>query len=72
MKEIIYEIVLKYSPVVAGFIVTVIIPLLFNKFCKKTITKKVNDLDKDNQLKKINKELSEIKREILEMRGKIK
>lgn len=72
MKEQIYQIVLQYLPVLAAFIITTVLPIMFHKFIKKFIVKKNEELNKDNQLKQLKKELVEIKREILEMRGKIK
>lgn len=56
----------------AGVITSVIIPLFVNLGIRKFFRKKINNFFDENDNKKIQKELKEIKKEILEMRGKIK
>lgn len=72
MKEQIYEIIVYVAPLVAGFITSTVIPLIIQRFSKKYLQKKINELSEGEQLKEIKKELSNIKKEILEMRGKAK
>lgn len=72
MKEKIMEIVVYVAPLIAGFITSILIPLLVEKFCKKILKEKVDKIDSSKEIKEVKEELKEIKREILEMRGKIK
>lgn len=72
MKEQIYEIIIYVAPLVAGFITSIIIPLIIQRFSKKYLQKKIDEVNEGKELKEIKKELADIKKEILEMRGKIK
>lgn len=72
MKEQIYEIIVYASPLVAGFITSTVIPLIINRFSKKYLQKKIDEVNEGKELKEIKKELADIKKEILEMRGKVK
>lgn len=72
MKEKIMEIIVYVAPLVAGFITSVLIPFIIKKFSIKSLEKKINEVNEPNQLKEIKEELAEIKKEILEMRGKTK
>lgn len=72
MKEQIFEIINYCAPLVAGFITSVIIPLIIKKFSVKSLQKKIDEVNEGKELKEIKKELYNIKKEILEMRGKRK
>lgn len=72
MKEKIYETVVYVAPLVAGFITSVVIPFVIQRFTKKYLIKKINEVSEAKEFKEIKEELKEIKREILEMRGKRK
>lgn len=56
----------------AGLITSVVIPLAIEKFAKKKLAKKIEEVSEAKQLKEVKEELREIKKEILEMRGKRK
>ena len=72
MKEQIYEIMVYVAALVAGFITSTVIPLIIQRFSKKYLQKKIDEVNEGKELKEIKKELSDIKKEILEMRGKRK
>ena len=72
MKEKIYEILVYVAPLVAGFITSVVIPLLVKKFSVNYLKKKIEEVDSGKELQEIKSELRSIRHEILEMRGKIK
>lgn len=72
MKEKIYEILIYVAPLVAGFITSIVIPFIIQRFSKKYLKKKIDEINEGKELKEIKKELADIKREILEMRGKRK
>ena len=72
MKEQIIEIITYLAPIVAGFITSVVIPFLVKKVSVASLEKKINAISEPEHYKRIEKELAEIKREILEMRGKTK
>lgn len=72
MKEQIIEIITYLAPIIAGFITSVIIPFLVKKVSVASLEKKINAISEPEYYKRIEKELAEIKREILEMRGKTK
>ena len=72
MSEQIYEIIIMYAPVAANVIA--FITSAVAAFCsiKKYVKKRINEVSPTEQNKKIEEELKDIKREILEMRGKRK
>lgn len=72
MSEQIYEIIIMYAPVVANVIAFIVSAIA--SFCsiKKHIKKRIDEISPTEQNKKIEEELKDIKREILEMRGKRK
>ena len=72
MKEKIIEIITYAAPLVAGFITSVLIPFLIKRFSLKSLQKKIDEVNEAKELKDIKNELSHIKREILELRGKRK
>lgn len=72
MKEKIYEIVIFIAPLVAGFITSILIPFLIWRFTNKRFKLKIEEVDGSKTLKNMQKDIAEIKKEILEMRGKIK
>lgn len=72
MKEKIIEIIVYIAPLIAGFITSIIIPLVTKSITVKYLKRKIDDVNEAEQFKDIKKELASIKREILEMRGKLK
>lgn len=72
MKEKIYEIAVFVAPLFAGLITSILIPLLIRRFTIKRLKAKIEEVDGSKTLKNMQKDIAEIKREILQMRGKIK
>lgn len=72
MKEKIMEIIVFAAPLVAGFITSILIPIITKKFVVNYLKKKIDEVNESEQIKDVKCELKEIKREILEMRGKRK
>ena len=72
MLETIKSLLVWVAPLVAGFITTVLIPMLIKKFATKTLQDKIEEVNSGSEFKEVKKELAEIKKEILEMRGKRK
>lgn len=72
MKEKIMEIIVFAAPLVAGFITSVLIPIITKKVVVNYLKKKIDEVNESEQIKDVKCELKEIKREILEMRGKRK
>lgn len=79
MKEQIFNIVVFAAPLVAGFITSVIIPVIIKKFTTRKLQEAIINLneakqikDVKDELKKTREEIASVKREILEMRGKVK
>lgn len=72
MNELIYKIVTFVAPLIAGIITSVSIPLIIKKITVKYLKKKIDEVNENEQLKEIKTDIKEIKREILEMRGKRK
>lgn len=72
MKEQIIQYVTALAPIVAGFITSVLIPLLVEKFSIKHLRKRIEEINEAQKLKEITHKLNAIENEILEMRGKRK
>lgn len=72
MKEQIHELIIYVAPLVAGFITSTGIPLIIQRFSKKYLQKRIDEVNEGKEFKDIKKELADIKKEILEMRGKRK
>lgn len=72
MKEQIHELIIYVAPLVAGFITSIGIPLIIQRFSKKYLQKRIDEVNEGKEFKDIKKELADIKKEILEMRGKRK
>ena len=70
MKEQIVEIIRDAAPLIAGVITSIIIPISIRIQSVKRLNKKIDEVKEGTQLVEINKQLKEIKKEILEMRGK--
>lgn len=66
------EFIIWIAPTVAGFITSVLIPFAIKKFATKQLQNKINEVNSGEEFKQVKKELAEIKKEILEMRGKRK
>ena len=63
----IQQIVATVAPIAANVIVSVVLPFAIKKITLRKLDKKINE-----ETSQQTKELKEIKKEILEMRGKIK
>lgn len=72
MKEKIYEVMVYIAPLVAGFITSIIIPLIIKRSSVKYLKKRIDEVNEGKEFKEIKSELKEIKKEIFEMRGKRK
>lgn len=68
----IQEILVTAAPLLAGFVTSILIPLLIKRYSVKSLQKTIDSVNEGEQLKHINEQLKELKREILEMRGKTK
>lgn len=72
MKEKIIEIVLLVAPVLGEMFTAIGMLISINKFTKKKLQKRIEEVSEANQIKELKKEVADIKREIYEMRGKRK
>lgn len=72
MNETIKEIVVWAAPIVAGFITSVLIPTIIEKVVMKRLQTKINEVNSGTEFKEVKKELAEIKKEVLLLRGKRK
>lgn len=72
MSEQIYEIILMWAPVAANVIAFIASAIAVFCSIKKHVKKRIDEIAPTEQNKKIEEELKDIKREILEMRGKRK
>lgn len=72
MLDLIEKIIVAVTPVLSGISVSTIALIIYKKHIVPIITKKVNEIDNDIRLKKIDKKLESIEKEIMEMRGKRK
>lgn len=72
MKEKIIELAVYAAPLVAGFITSIVIPIVIKKTSLKYLKKKIEEVNEAKELREIKEELKVIKKEILEMRGKTK
>ena len=72
MIETIKEIIVWAAPLVAGFITSVLIPTIIEKVVMKRIKKKINEVNSGAEFKELKKELAEVKKEVLLLRGKRK
>lgn len=70
MNETVKEIIVWVAPIVAGFITSVLIPTIIEKVVMKRFQTKINEVNSGSEFKEVKKQLAEIKKEILEMRGK--
>ena len=68
----IQEIIIWASPIVAGFITSVLLPYLIKRKTVKKLQDKINEVNSGVELKAIKEELKEIKKEVLILRGKRK
>lgn len=70
MIEQIKEIVVYAAPLVAGFITSIVIPLIIKKATVKKLEKKIDEINASSDYKTIQKQLYELKKELYEIRGK--
>lgn len=72
MSETIKEIVVWAAPLVAGFITSVLIPTIIEKVVMKRLQTRIDEVNSGTEFKELKKELAEVKKEILLLRGKRK
>lgn len=72
MSETVKEFIVWAAPLVAGFITSVLIPAIIEKVSMKRLQKKIDEVNSGSEFKELKKELAEIKREVLLLRGKRK
>lgn len=72
MSETIKEIIVWAAPIVAGFITSVLIPTIIEKVVMKRLQTKIDEVNSGTEFKEVKKELAEIKKEVLLLRGKRK
>lgn len=70
MIEQIKEIVVYAAPLVAGFVTSIIIPIIIKKITVNKLEKKIDEINASEDYKTIQKELYELKKELYEIRGK--
>lgn len=66
------EIIVIVAQAISGIITTTVIPLVIKRFITKKLSKKIDEIQSSDKLDKIHEDIKEIKKEILQMRGKIK
>ena len=72
MSETIKEIIVWAAPLVAGFITSVLIPTIIEKVIMKRLQTKINEVNSGAEFRELKKELAEVKKEVLLLRGKRK
>lgn len=72
MKQQIIETITYSAPLLAGFITSIVIPAIIKAQSVKHLKRKIDDISEPKQLADIKKELEEVHKEILELRGKRK
>ena len=72
MKEQFIEVIKIAAPWIAGVISSGIVTAMVKRTVVKYITKKIDSVTAEKQLKEVKKELNEIKHEIYILRGKAK
>lgn len=72
MNEVIKEFIAWAAPIIAGFVTSVLIPAITEKFVMKKFQNKINEVNSGAEFKEMKKELAEIKKELLILRGKRK
>lgn len=72
MSEAVKEIIVYVAPLVAGFITSVLIPTIIEKVVMKRLQTKINEVNSGAEFKELKKELAEVKKEVLLLRGKRK
>ena len=72
MNEVIKEFIVWAAPIVAGFITSVLIPTIIEKVVMKRLQAKIDKVNSGAEFKELKKELAEVKKEILLLRGKRK
>ena len=72
MTDIVKEIIVWASPIVAGFITSVLIPFIIKKVAVKHLKEKIEEVSPTKEYKELKDEISELKKEILALRGKRK
>lgn len=72
MLETIKSFLVWVAPLAAGFITSILFPALIKKFATKKLQEKIDEVNSGSEFKAVKEELAEIKKEILEMRGKRK
>lgn len=72
MEQLVERILIAIAPALSGISVSTIALIVYKKYIVPIIKKKVDNIDSDIRLKKIDNKLESIEKEIMEMRGKRK
>lgn len=72
MIEQIKELLVMVAPLLAGFLTSIVIPIVIKNFSLKKLQIKIDEVNQGKQLKDINEKLDRIENDLLEMRGKKK
>lgn len=72
MSETVKQIITWAAPIVAGFITSVLIPTIIEKIVMKRLQTKIDEVNSGTEFREVKKELAEIKKEVLLLRGKRK
>lgn len=72
MSETVKQIITWAAPIVAGFITSVLIPTIIEKIVMKRLQTKIDEVNSGAEFREMKKELAEIKKELLLLRGKRK
>lgn len=72
MSETVKQIITWAAPIVAGFITSVLIPTIIEKIVMKRLQTKIDEVNSGAEFREMKKELAEIKKEVLLLRGKRK
>lgn len=72
MIEQIKELLVMVAPLLAGFLTSIVIPIVIKNFSLKKLQIKIDEVNQGKQLKDINEKLDRIENDLLTMRGKKK
>ena len=72
MSETVKEIIVWAAPIIAGFVTSVLIPTIIEKVVMKRLQTKIDEVNSGAEFREMKKELAEIKKEVLLLRGKRK
>lgn len=72
MLEQIKDLIVMIAPIVAGFITSIVIPIVIKNFSLKKLQTRIDEVNQGKQLKEINEKLDRIENDLLSIRGKKK